>query len=229
MDTENLYWDKVWTSKDISLITLIILIIFALSISLAILLKTEPAYKSLIIDFGLFLSITTTFFIYTKSKKISLEKIGFGEMKVKWLFASIALAFGVIAIGGVLSSALSNLLNIESTGLQGIQAIASDKLWLNLLNFKLLVAILIPIAEELYFRGILFRFIRQNKSFIWSALASSLIFSSIHFSPSSIPFTFLLGFSSAFLFEKSKSIFPSFFLHIAVNNLVANLILFGLL
>jgi len=229
MDTESRYWDKIWTGKDISLITLIILVVFALSISLAVLLKTELAYKSLIIELGLFLSITATFFIYTKSKKISLEEIGLREIKIKWLFVSVALAFGVIAIGGVLSSALSNLLNIESTGLQNTQAIVSDKLWLNLLNLKLLIAILIPIAEELYFRGILFRFMRQNKTFIWSALASSLIFSSIHFNPSSIPFTFLLGFSSAFLFEKTKSIFPSFFLHIAVNNLAANLILFGLL
>jgi hypothetical protein len=228
VETKDQYWKKIWSEKDVVFMTIFIFAIFSIIILIAKYIKLDLAYKTLIVDFGMFFSFTSVFFYYKKTKKLTAEDVGFNETHVKWIFVSFLGAIGVVAIGGALSVVLSNLLGLDSQNAQFIQMTSSDKLWLNLLNYKLLIGILIPIAEELYFRGLLFKYIRQYKPFVWSAIVSSLIFSSIHLSLASMPFTFLLGLSSAFLFEKTKSIFPSFFLHAAVNNLAANLILFSL-
>lgn len=209
--------------------TFLIIGIFGLFILLSFIFKSNPVYVTLIINLGLFFSITLVFFIYIKKKKVSLKDIGFDFPKIKWILFALLLSFVVIALGGIASKFLAELLGLKSSGLESFKSITSDKMWLNILNFKLFFAILIPFAEEVYFRGIIFRYLRQENRFLASGIVSALIFSMIHFNPATIPFTFLLGFLSAYIYEKSNSIYAPFFVHMGVNSFSANLILFGIL
>ncbi|TSD03403.1 MAG: hypothetical protein Athens071416_84 [Parcubacteria group bacterium Athens0714_16] len=229
MNTEqNKYWENVWSKKDLFLISLFILLVFAPFVVIALLINTELVFRMMIINLGSFFAITSVIFTYSKRKGVNIKEFVFKTPGFKWMFIAVLIALGVVIIGGGLSSAFSKLLNLESSDSGLINTVSSGKLWLDLINLKLIVGILIPFAEELFFRGLIFRYLRQKNSFVMSALLSSLIFTLAHLDPTSIFFTFLLGFSSAWVLEKTKSLIPSFLIHMGANTLAINLLLLSI-
>lgn len=77
------------------------------------------------------------------------------------------------------------------------------------------------VAEELLFRGLLYRAFRLRFSAIDAALFSSLIFTLTHLHYLQHPFhlaiTFLMGLINAFLFERTHSLNSSVAFHFAAN------------
>ena len=219
---------KIWSTKDVIRIFGVFSGLFLVLLLALSQIELEPAFKMLIVDVGMFAIVLAVFIYFLKKKKITWQEFGFDEMKFKWAALSLLLALVVVAVGGFLSNALSSLLGLSSSGNAGaLDMVMSDKVWLNLLNLKVGVALLVPFAEELLFRGLLFRYIRQNKSFIFSAILSSALFAAFHFGVEALPFTFLLGFGTAFIYEKTQSMYYPIFIHIAVNSLAANLLFLG--
>lgn len=79
------------------------------------------------------------------------------------------------------------------------------------------LGIVIPVAEEMMFRGILFRRYREKKRFWYSAVCSSLIFALIHGNMTQMIYAFLLGLMLCYLYEKYASLKAPVFLHIILN------------
>jgi len=220
---------KLWTSKDVIKILGIIFWVLGFLILFTFLIKPKITYASFIINGGLFLVTLGTFVFFLKKKKISWEEFGFGKISLNWVFFSLLLSFVIVFAGGFLSKVFSNLIGIESVGSFSKDVFGNNNLWLNLLNFKIIVPFVVPFTEELIFRGLIFKFIRQERSFIFSAVISSLLFSTMHLDLSSLPFTFLLGFATCFALEKSKSMIYPFLIHMGVNELAANMVFLSIL
>lgn len=221
--------NKILSKKDLIKFFGIVFILFSVLFLITLLIKPEPAIASLIIDFGLFLIVLITVIFFLKNKKLSWEEFGFTNIKFKWLFYSLLLVFLTIGLGGFLSHLFSKLIGIQASDTSFVSIIMSDNTWINILNFKIGIALLVPFTEEVLFRGFLFRYIRQEKSFLFSAILSSLLFSLAHFNLYSLPFTLLLGFSTAFAYEKGKSLFYPFLIHMGVNSMASNMTLLDLL
>jgi membrane protease YdiL (CAAX protease family) len=79
-------------------------------------------------------------------------------------------------------------------------------------------AILVPIAEESLFRGVLFGGLRRY-GFVVAMLTSSVVFGLAHGISIVLPAAIILGAVGAFLYEKSGSIWPAVISH-AVNNAI---------
>lgn len=79
------------------------------------------------------------------------------------------------------------------------------------------LGIVIPIAEELMFRGILYKRFRERQGFWYSALWSSLLFSLMHSNTTQMIYTFLLGILLSYLYEKFGSLRAPAVLHILLN------------
>ena len=220
----------LWSTKDLIKITAFIVASSGTLLLGVYLLKNfidfQPPILALIVDFGLVLSIIITYYVYAKKKELNRFDLGFKNVKMRWLFLSVLVGLFVVFVGGGLSALLSKLLSSDVSMIE--EGVISNKLWLNLFNFKLLIGILVPIAEEIYFRGVLFKYFRGGYTFIYAGLISSFIFSAIHFDLVLLPFTFTLGFASAYLFEKTQSIFPSFFVHITANSVAVSMFLMGI-
>lgn len=86
----------------------------------------------------------------------------------------------------------------------------------------LLIAVLAPISEEVFFRGFLFGGLRTKMPMIAAALISGLIFGSLHANtgPSAVLPLFAFGAILAITYEKTGSIWPAIALH-ALNNSIA--------
>lgn len=98
--------------------------------------------------------------------------------------------------------------------------------WITGLSFLPLVfvyfsqAILGPLGEEVFFRGYVFRFLRQTTVFKKAAIISAVIFGLIHLDIKMLPLFILHGFWYAKMTEKSGSIVPAYTAHMLKNLLV---------
>ncbi len=83
-----------------------------------------------------------------------------------------------------------------------------------------LLALAVPVGEEIYFRGVVYGGLRNRYGFGWALAGSTLFFGVvhqqvIHFLPIAV-----LGLVFALLYERTQSLIPAITVH-AVNNMVA--------
>ncbi|MBS1248731.1 MAG: hypothetical protein MAG431_00293 [Chloroflexi bacterium] len=79
--------------------------------------------------------------------------------------------------------------------------------------------VIAPIAEEIVFRGFFFSGLKQRYGWVKAALISSGLFAVLHLQPLAMLPIFILGFLFAYLYHKSKSIWPGVVLHVTMNSL----------
>lgn len=84
----------------------------------------------------------------------------------------------------------------------------------------LAVAVLAPIAEEIYFRGYVFRAYAAQKGLVQAYLFSSLLFAIVHLNVQAFLPIFVVGLFLGYLYQRSGSIVPGIVAH-AFNNAVA--------
>lgn len=81
----------------------------------------------------------------------------------------------------------------------------------------IVLGLIVPIAEELIFRGVMFRRYRENRMFLYSALWSSLFFALMHSNGMQTMYGFLLGILLCYVYEKFGSIQAPVCLHVVLN------------
>jgi hypothetical protein len=87
------------------------------------------------------------------------------------------------------------------------------------LLMAVIAAVAAPLAEEVLFRGIIFRALRIKTGFVVAALISGALFGLIHMEPFQAIQLSMLGVVLAWLYDRTGSLWPSIILH-ATNNLV---------
>ncbi len=91
------------------------------------------------------------------------------------------------------------------------------------------LAIVPAVSEEFFFRGFLYRSLRQKRSALATILITASIFAAFHvFSPGGLTFvrfvpSFILGLALGYLAESSGSIVPSTLMHVVNNCLMLSL------
>ncbi|HMN28216.1 MAG TPA: type II CAAX endopeptidase family protein [Caldilineaceae bacterium] len=90
----------------------------------------------------------------------------------------------------------------------------------DLLLLLLLIAVIAPIAEELFFRGMVYPVMREHWRPTWAIILNAALFSLVHFIPILLPGLFLVGLILAWVRERSGSLIPGILLHMAQNGLV---------
>jgi membrane protease YdiL (CAAX protease family) len=124
---------------------------------------------------------------------------------------------GMIAINKIIAQIRGKTFeNPQIEALTGGQTIDPGALLLLLF----LIAIIAPIVEELFFRGMIYPWLRTQGGPILAILASAAIFAALHFIPLLMPALFFIGLILGLLREWSKSIIPCILLHMMQNAVV---------
>ncbi len=87
----------------------------------------------------------------------------------------------------------------------------------------LLVAVLVPVYEELVFRGLLLGGMTAHIGFGWANVIQAVLFATLHGDTPRFVFYLALGLLSGWLVKKSKSLGPGMALH-GANNALATLV-----
>jgi membrane protease YdiL (CAAX protease family) len=90
---------------------------------------------------------------------------------------------------------------------------------LNVILICAVLVVLAPIAEEILFRGVLFRFLRGRLTFLPAACLSAVPCAVLHLSPMELPWLMAMGLVYAYLAEQSRSLYPGMVLHCLTNGL----------
>lgn len=84
--------------------------------------------------------------------------------------------------------------------------------------FALLVGVLAPVVEELFYRGLLLRSLEKRRLPIWAAvLVSSVVFAGMHLQVLQFPGLLLVGLIAGTLAAVTGRLGPSIWLHIGFN------------
>ncbi len=79
------------------------------------------------------------------------------------------------------------------------------------------VCLLVPVAEELLFRGALFAWQRQRLSSGWAIGISAILFGLMHQLPAFIPLATIVGFAAGWIREKTGSTVVPIAMHVVQN------------
>ncbi len=87
---------------------------------------------------------------------------------------------------------------------------------------------LIPVCEELFFRGFLYTALKNRVHWIWAILVQAAFFSVLHLAGVAHSIViFLMGLIFCFIYEKKKNLLIPILIH-SMNNFVASMLLLGL-
>lgn len=144
-----------------------------------------------------------------------------GLRRAGWLnFALVAPVFilelaALAAANSLVGMLVGGFENPQVDAITGGQAVGP----LELAMLLVLVAGLVPFAEELFFRGMLYPLLRRRMGPVAAVIANAALFSLAHFIPLLLPGLFVVGLFLAYMRERSGSIWPSVCLHALQNGL----------
>jgi membrane protease YdiL (CAAX protease family) len=101
-----------------------------------------------------------------------------------------------------------------------VQDLGADTNTLLLVIGAVVVIGVAPVCEELFFRGVLFRVLRQRLPFWPAAVADGILFGFVHGSLVILPVLAVLGIVFCYVYERTGSLFPTIALH-SLNNTIA--------
>ena len=164
--------------------------------------------------FAVVTSVVLSLFFHIDIKNGRIEKRG--QIKAMDFIMAIVGGAGVsIALNIVI--ALTNMAGKDTTFVEVSDMITSNPLFVTIIC----AGILIPIVEEILFRGLIFNRIKCQYNFVAGLLISSLLFGIYHGNIVQGIYATLLGIFLGFAYHKTKSILIPIFIHMGGNTFVS--------
>lgn len=177
-------------------------------------LKLELKYALEIQCVKAICSIFACSVFYFKDRKREKEENAQMPEKATWSKYIFLLVFAVAYNVGV--SCLSYMVQVVSgnSSFQNTSAIFyNSKFWLQIVG----LSILVPIMEELLFRGIIYKRMRTKTPFLRAAMFSAILFSFMHSNAIQMVNALVLGLVLAYVYDKYGSFKAPVFTHMIAN------------
>ncbi len=161
--------------------------------------------------------------------KARIWEVGFGI--VSWLVAFPIVTLVAESVKELIDY-LVNASPLDQVAVRHLKSTYGDS---SLLTMSVVaIVLLVPVIEEVLFRGFLQSYLRQNFSQRSTILLSSAIFTLAHFSPSQgmanselLTGLFVLACFLSFIYERQRTLWPSIALHCTFNAVSVSMILMG--
>ena len=227
-----------WTDDDIAAVSLsgcISTIVLSL-VWLAYYLEGQGLSQSLIegnsektigVSIGLMtasvLALTTSaYFFAIKKHPLGWKSVGLRPSTRPWLIGSAILGAVFIPVNILIVKTANAVLEriLEGVPVSELASETTGEPFFSVPEFLavfVLVVIIVPIAEEVFFRGIIYKWLRQRAGFLIGLLVSSVAFGTLHLAAPAIAAISVLGVLCAIVYELSDSLWTAVMVH-AMNN-----------
>ncbi len=145
-----------------------------------------------------------------------LDISGFFGRIIKWSFI---LWLGATALNFLFQFFLAGVFGLSPQPQEVISYIVKNVEGVHIILYGLLIVILAPFAEEVFFRGLLYTYLRKWINIRGAALLSSGFFALAHGEVWAFFPTFLAGLGFAYVFEKVRSLWAPVIAHIIWNGM----------
>jgi len=175
------------------------------------------SYAPYILVFGGILTLIYSVLAFRKDRKEEVEAGLFTKKVPKiWQYSLIAglglaVCFGLSFLLIMLQMAIPGFRASQVAGAGG--ALSVVPFWFRLLGLGVVIAV----AEEYIFRGLIFKRQRETNGFVRSMVMSSLIFAIIHSTTVQMIYAFALGILCAYVYEKFGSLIAPITLHVVTS------------
>jgi uncharacterized protein len=172
------------------------------------------------------LSAATLFIVlwlFLKSRKSSVKDLGFKKFTLKdflWMLFGLGIYFVLLMLALLIANLVPGF-NEDQVQNVGYTSAAGWQLAIAFIG----LVIIPPLAEEMLFRGFLYRGLASKWPKIIAALTASVLFAVVHFQWNVGVDVFVLSLVMIFLLEKTKNLWVCVGLH-AIKNAIAFLAIF---
>lgn len=163
--------------------------------------------------------LAAIWFVFVRGRGMRWADLGYTIADRRWALMGVGAGFGALPLAFVVAALLRPVLGSDAG--QNLQQYfgGGEFTVLHALTILLYGGFLVPLTEELLFRGLLFRWLRQRFDFWPAAFISAALFGIAHGSADKAVIAGMLGLPLAWLFEKSRSLAPAILLHQTYNSL----------
>ena len=168
----------------------------------------------------------TTYLLGVRRGKISWAGLGLRPLRWNWQWLLIGIGAAILLLPGraVLGLVVQMLVEGNLDSLQARSDIITGGVfefsWLGFLSTFIGVGLLVPISEELYFRGLLHSWFWGRGGRFWlRVLVSGGIFALAHAdSISVVAASYVVGIVNAIAYERTQSLFIPIIIHLTTNS-----------
>jgi membrane protease YdiL (CAAX protease family) len=161
--------------------------------------------------------------LIVQRRRVTWRELGLLPASGKWLRTSVMLgvfALPMVWVIGIFSKAL---LGEPAENTQIDFLMPQQPNLLAFLPSLFAVSLLVPLAEELAFRGLLYGWLRARLGRSTAIALSAVIFGLFHGQPDFLPAHIALGALLAYIYERSGSLWPAVVLHGVFNGAMLGL------
>jgi hypothetical protein len=226
---------KLWNKKDIVFIPLFSIFLCVISVASLMLVSRmfhHRSTKEVSITLSIigcvieFVALTGGIYVVgLRCKHLRWQDIGLRTLAKRWYPGVILLSLLVIPLGTLATVLVQAIARQPRTDPQLPVLLPHGLTWASAFVLVLLVGIVVPFAEELFFRGLLYKFIRERWGFWAATIISALVFGAAHLDLGIGASAFVLGLGCAFTYERSQSLWSAVILH-AVSNTMKLLMIY---
>lgn len=177
-------------------------------------LRMAAPYTTIMEGLAALITIPIMLFMFYKDR--TREKMN-GMVEVKkaplWTYIAIVLMSSALCMGINNLLFISNLTSLSSGYEQTMEALYSPSLGIQIIC----LGILIPVCEELVFRGLMYKRLREYSGFVISMFYSAIVFSFMHINIVQSVYAFFMAVVFAFVYEKYGSVKAPVIAHVAAN------------
>lgn len=156
---------------------------------------------------------------------ISWDELGIKSLNSRWFLIAVTISLLAIPITGLITLLVLQVFNLPFENPQLDFFLPQGISFPAILMVIVFGGITVPFAEELFFRGVLYRWLRKHWSLWPSIILSALIFGVIHLDIAVGLTAFVLGIVLAWVYERSQNLWTPFLIH-ALNNSLRLLLLY---
>lgn len=170
------------------------------------------------------LTLGALYLIVIRLRGLSWQDLGLVPPPPGALMRGLLLAVIAVPTIGLVNLLIQSLLGsqLENPQIEALSPVAVSPV--NFLIMVFLAGLLVPLVEELAFRGLLQGWLRERIGAPGAMALSSIIFALMHGIPALIPALLLVGGILAWLYESSGSLWPAIAMHAAFNTIMTTLL-----
>jgi len=206
------------------LLLLLILTLLAVKVAVPIILLVAGADASplllsvvaIVVQSGILFTLIATMVVGRRG--VAWPELGFVPLPRGWFSKSLLAALLALPLVGLVNLAVQATLGEPLKNPQ-LEALAPQGFsWFGLLSMLVLVGAVVPLVEEIAFRGLLYGWLRDRFQPLPAIAINAVLFAVMHGIPALIPALIVVGALLAFVYEKSGSIWAAILVHGAFNS-----------
>jgi uncharacterized protein len=204
-------------------LVLTVAILFALRMLLGGVPRSPPAVFALL-ALQSAVPMTILYLLVIRRRGLSWRAVGLRPAGPLWYVVAVVLAFMSLPVVMAVNAGVQSLLGEPLRNPQLEMLAPAEFSWLALGLMLAMAGVVVPIVEEIVFRGLVFGWLRTRFGVALATVASALVFAFAHGIPAIAPALAVQGVALAWLYARSDSLWPAVVMHGTFNALMSILL-----